>query len=342
MTTRNQWSKALARVGLLALLGGAVSDCAADVVPPLVPVNPALAIDADPLALFPPGAVALGDLDTHTFYTSGSLGGQVATLAESMLPLGNEVGFSAARDVDHVWVAAYVGATTDAVAILAGRFDAAAMQAAVASHAAGRSGLPWATAPYAGRTLYTTANVAFAPITAHTLAAGNESAVRRVLDRLAQPAVQPGSQPGAVQSPRALPDWMLKTVEAPGSAFALAADVAAIPPAALQGWSMPGAMAGLSRLAVIGDFHPPGVNVAGTLTYTDPAKATSGAASLQQLAAIVAVAGQIGAAPKMQNLTITPDGPSVACKFVLDEESLKRSLASVMKLFPGAPARPPG
>jgi len=264
----------------------------------VAPVNPALAIDADPLALFPAGAVALADLDTRTFYTSGSLGGQVAAIAEGILPLGQEMGFSASRDVDRVFVAAYVGAAIDAVAVLSGRFDVARMQAAVAAHATSRSGLPWTAAPYAGRTLYSTANVAFAPLTDHTLAAGNESAVRRVLDRLAQPgAPRPGGS-------RDIPDWMLKTVESPGSAFALAADVGAIPPAALQGWSMPGAMAGLSRLAVIGDFHPPGVNVASTLTYLDGPHAATGASSLQQLAAIVAVAGQMGAAPKLQNLTI--------------------------------------
>jgi len=339
MTTRKQVGRRLVWVGLAAALatisGSTVVGCAADAVPPVVPVNPALAIDADPLALFPPGAIALADLDTRALYTSGSLGGQVAGIAEGMLPLGQEVGFSASRDVDHVWAAAYVGATTDALAILEGRFDPVAMQAAVAAHPLGRLGAPWATAPYAGRTLYSTSGLAFAPITAHTLAAGSESAVRRVLDRLAQPTPHPNG-------PRDLPDWMQKTIESPGSAFALAADVGSIPPAALQGWSMPGAMAGLSRLAVIGDFHPPGVNVASTLTYADPARATAGASALQQLAAIAAVAGQIGAAPRIQNLTIVPEGPAVACKFMLDEESLKRSLASAMKIFSGAPARPNG
>jgi hypothetical protein len=337
MTTRIQRQKGFARGALAALVAILGASCApAEAVPPVAPVNPALAIDADPLALFPGGAIALADLDTHTFYTSGSLGGQVAAIAEGVLPLGQEMGFSASRDVDKIFVAGYVGAAIDAVAVLSGRFDVARMQAAVAAHATSRSGLPWATAPYAGRTLYSTANLAFAPLTDHTLVAGNESAVRRVLDRLAQAG---NPRPGG---PRELPDWMVKTVESPGSAFALAADVGAVPPAALQGFSMPGAMAGLSRLAVIGDFHPPGVNVAGTLTYLDAAHAAAGATSLQQLAAIVAVAGQIGAAPRLQNLTITPEGPSVSCKFVLDEDALKRSLGSVMKMFGGASSHPPG
>jgi hypothetical protein len=309
--------------------------CATETPPPVVPVNPSLSIDADPMALLPGGMVALGDLDARAFYASGSLGAQVAALTESVLPLGHEVGFSALTDVDRVYVAFYAGAAIDGVAILSGRFDAAKMQAAVASHATGRSGLPWSVAPYAGHTLYSTANMAFAPLTDHTLAAGNESAVRRVLERLAQPGPRPNG-------PRAIPDWMVKTVETPGSSFALAADLGAVPPAAFQGWSLPGALAGLSKAAVLGDFHPPGLNVATTFTYSDPARAASGAASLRQLASLVAVAGQIGAAPRLQNLTIGANGANVACKFTLDEEALKRSLASVLKLFASATTRPQG
>ena len=61
-----------------------------------------------------------------------------------------------------------------------------------------------------------------------------------------------------------------------------------------------------------------------------------------QLASLVEVAGQIGAAPRLQNLTIGVDGANVGGRFTLDEEALKRSLASVLKLFASATARPPG
>ncbi len=233
MTKRIRRLHAFAPLAFAAALFAA-GGCATETPPPVVPVNPALAIDADPMALLPGGMVALGDLDSRAFYASGSLGAQVAAMTESILPMGREVGFSAFTDVDRVYVAFYAGAAIDGVSILQGRFDSAKMQAAVAGHAAGRSGLPWAVAPYAGHTLYSTANMAFAPLTDHTLAAGNESAVRRVLDRLAQPGPRPNG-------PREIPDWMEKTLETPGSSFALAAGRrGAIPPAALQGWSLPG------------------------------------------------------------------------------------------------------
>ncbi len=90
-------------------------------------------------------------------------------------------------------------------------------------------------------------------------------------------------------------------------------------------------------------FTPPGLNVATTFTYADAARATSGAAVLRQLASLVEVAGQIGAAPRLQNLTIGADGvPTSGSRFTLDEEALKRSLASVLKLFASATAALPG
>lgn len=322
--------------GLIAAVAVALTGCgAAPEAPPATPVNPALAIDSDVLALLPPGPAAMASVDTRAFYASGSTGGQLAAMTEGVLPLGQEVGFSASRDVDRMVVGVYVSGGVDAVAVLSGRFDAARMQAAVSSHAATRGGVPWLSAPYAGRTLYSAASFGFAPLTDHTLAAGSESAVRRLLDRLAQSAA-PGAKPRA----RDLPDWMVKTLETPGSSFATAADVGSLPPMILQSWPIPGTIAGLSRVAVVGDFHPPGLNVAGTLAYPDPARATGVADSLRQLGALVAVAGQYGAAPRLQNLNIAAEGPSVAFKFVLDDEAIRRSLASVMKLFAGATARP--
>jgi hypothetical protein len=107
----------------------------------------------------------------------------------------------------------------------------------------------------------------------------------------------------------------------------------------MHGWSLPPSLGTLSRLAVIGDFNPPGLNVAGTLTYSDPSRAAAGAEGLRQLAAYANVASNLGLTPKVQNLTITPDGANVGCKFALDDEAMRRSLASLGKMFPAAPAR---
>ncbi len=267
MTTRTHRATAFVRLAFVALTALAACGCGATGAPAAAPVSPAQIIDADPLALFPGGAVVLGNLDTRAFYASGSAAAQLAALLQSAIPPGQELGVSMSQDVDRMLVAAYAGAGLDAVAVLCGRFDGGRMQAAAAAHPPTGAGSAWAVLPYAGRTLYASRNMAISPLTDHTLLAGSESAVRRLLDRLAQGGAQP-------RTSRELSDWMLKTVESQGAAFALAADIGAIPPALLQGWPLPAAMTGLSRVAVISDFHPPGLNVASTFAYVEsPARA---------------------------------------------------------------------
>jgi hypothetical protein len=177
-------------------------------------------------------------------------------------------------------------------------------------------------------------NFAFAPVTDHTMAAGSESAVRRVLDRLAYY--------GAVAPRREVADWMVAGVFTPGASYGLVADVAGIPPAAFHGFPLPPGMAGLMRATVTGDFQPPGLNVTSSLSYADPARAGAGADGLRQVAAFVTVAGNLGAGPRIQNLAITTDGANVACRFALDDEAMRRSIASIVKLVGTAiaPAQP--
>jgi hypothetical protein len=271
----------------------------------------------------------------RAFYASGSVGAQLAAVTEAMVPAGQEVGLSVSRDVDRMVVGAYVTPGVELVAVLGGRFDAGRLQAAAAAHAVSRTGAAWVALPYAGRTLYTVSNLAVAPLTEHTLVAGTEGGVRHVLERLA--AGGPNPHPA-----REVEGWMLAALAAPGSAFAGAVDVGSIPPAALHGWPLPAVLTGLSRAALVGDFHSPGLNVASTLTYADPQRATAGVDALRQLAAMVNVASALGAAPRVQNLSLAADGPNVACKFGLDEEGMRKSLASVLRLLaPASPALPP-
>jgi hypothetical protein len=317
-----------------ASLASAVCGCTDMTAPKPPPINPALVIDADPLGLLPAGPVVLGNLDARTFYTSGSTAAQLAAFGESVFPLGQEAGFSASRDVDHAFGAVYAGAGLEAVAILSGRFDVPRIEALAASRAPTRLGAPCIGLPYAGRTLYTVSNFAFSPVTDHTMVAGSDSAVRRVLDRLALAGPEP-------HLTHEVAEWMMTAVQAPGSSFAVAADIASIPPAALHGWPLPPMMSGLSRVATIGDFHPPGMNIASTLSYTDPARASAGAEGLRQLASFATIASNLGG-PRIQNLAIEPMGPNVGCKFALDDEGMRRTIASVMKMFaPAAPASAP-
>jgi hypothetical protein len=121
-------------------------------------------------------------------------------------------------------------------------------------------------------------------VTPHTLVAGNEVGMRRALDRL-----RFGSGEGD-KLDRAVPAWMAELAEPvgktppPGKApvhLATGIDLESTPGAgAVQGLPV---TPGLVRGRVIGNFTPPGVNVAGTLTYRDPIAAATGARDVQTL-----------------------------------------------------------
>ncbi len=66
----------------------------------------ATAIDRDPLAVLPSGAVMLGYLDAAAMFTSG-LGGEVNQIVTSLLPLGPESNFVPSRDIVKVYGGLY-------------------------------------------------------------------------------------------------------------------------------------------------------------------------------------------------------------------------------------------
>ena len=323
MTIRTDLRAALLTLSLASFVAlGPLAGCAAtnEATKPTAPPS----IDADPLALLPRGAVAIGTLDARAFYGSGVLGAEFAMLAERLLPLGQEAGFSASRDVDRMLMAVYAVGGIDAAAVLSGRFDVQRIQAAAAAHVpppgtAARPGSLMAV-PYGGRVLYSIASFAFVPLTDHTMIAGTEAEMRRVLDRLA-----------AGPPVREVPDWMVQTLESQGAAFAAGVDFASIPPALFQSLPLPMTWtSGLTNTRLIGNFHEPGLNVAETLTYLDPPHATTGADSLKQLGAMVGIASAMGVAPRLQNLSIAANGPSVECKFVVDEQGIRGALSSFL------------
>jgi len=92
---------------------------------------------------------------------------------------------------------------------------------------------------------------------------------------------------------------------------------------------------GLTTTRIIANFHDPGMNVAGTMTYADPPHAVAGADSLRQLASIVSAAAALGVAPRIQNLTIVPNGTNVESKFVVDEQAMKSSIATLIQWLGG-------
>ncbi|AUX40851.1 hypothetical protein SOCE26_022520 [Sorangium cellulosum] len=265
----------------LALVGGGKID--------------ATAVDRDPLAVLPSGVVMLGYLDAAALFAS-SLGGEVNQLVTGLLPLGPESNFVPARDVVKVYGGLYAMQGADFFAVVQGNFDVEAIRRAADARTATASGAPLVKTPYAGADIFTAGNVGFVVLTPHTILTGNETGLRRALDRLRS----------ADKLERAVPSWMVDLIGTKSASFAMAGDLSSQPAVSSAAGQLP-FLSGLRYVRVIGNFQPPGVNFAGALTYTDPQSAANGAVALRDFERIAKIATLLsswgfgyGSVPPMQ------------------------------------------
>ncbi len=161
-------------------------------------------LDRDPISLLPPDVLVFLNVDLSALYPS-ALGGDVAAMIQSFVPLGPESGFSAPRDTTRVMGGVYVFQGLDFCAVVQGRFDPAALRAAADGRAAQPAQQPLVKSRYGGFDFYTVSNVGFVPLTAHTLLSGTEAGMRRVLDRLRYGKLE-----------RRVPKWMVELCDTKG------------------------------------------------------------------------------------------------------------------------------
>jgi len=268
-------------------------------------------IDADPLAMLPGGALILGQLDAAALFAT-SLGPAVGQIATNLLPLGVESNFVPSRDVKRIYAATYSMQGADFCAILQGNFDETAIRRAAQRMAQTPSGVPVVETHYAGNSLYTVSNIGFAVLTPSTILSGNETAMRRALDRLRLGKLD-----------RSLPPWMQELFATQGADFVLAADLSAenvIEAAAPQVPFLPG----LRIVRVLGNFRPPGTNIVGALTYADNPSATQGVQALnqlQQFGSFTTLLALLGFAPKIPPVTVAQQGRDVAFSVAVDSST---------------------
>ncbi len=240
----------------------------------LVPIGgktvDASTVDTAPLSLLPKGALMVGRLDAEALFRT-QLGGQVANIVRSILPLGPESAFRPARDVKTVYAAAYAMQGADVATILQGTFNVAAMQKAARARAQTPSGTPVVETQYGGYALYTVANVGFVVLTPKSILSGNETGIRRALDRLRYRTLEDGT-----------PAWMKGVLGDGQGEFALAGDLRGqgVLEAAESRFQF---LNGLELVRAVGNFESPGMNVVGSLTYKDASSAVVGAQQLPQL-----------------------------------------------------------
>jgi len=274
-------------------------------------------IDARPLGLLPRGALVLGRLEGRALFGS-PLASATGTLVRRVLPLGRESNFDAARDVERVHGAFYAMQGADFCAVLQGSFDVASIERAAEARATTSTGAPLVRTRYAGRTLYTAGNLGFVVLTPRTLLSGDETGLRRALDRL---------RSGKLEVE--LPGWMTATLAEPKAAFAVVGDLErnGVTRAAADHARF---VDGLSTLRILGNFEPPGVHVVGALGYRGPDEATKARLSLeefQQMSALASIfTAFAGVIPP--RLDVTMNGRELAFASAVDTGFLQVVLAT--------------
>jgi hypothetical protein len=274
----------------------------------------------DAFALLPSNPILLGTVDARAFFASQTFGAQLTQNVEKLVPIGQEAGFSAARDVDRVTFASYSYQGLDVAAIVVGRFDAAKIKASAANGTATRNGVPLVVSQYAERDIYTVNNAGFTVLSERVAVAGSESGIRRVLDRIKDNRVK-----------RDIPQWMLTHVESPGASAAVVADLATqpVPPDVLRQVPLP-FVQNLKAVRALVNFKDTGLQIAGSMTYPDDAAAQSAQASVKDAMNLSRWLALIGV--KIQNPTVTVEKTDVQVTLAVDDQSLRTLLATVPQL----------
>ncbi len=270
----------------------------------------------DALALLPGNAIAVGTIDARAFFGSQHFGADLGRLVEKYMPIGEEAGFQASRDVDRVTFASYSYQGVDVAAIAIGKFDEAKIKQVATSQTPTKSGVPLVVSQYAGRDVYTMSNVGFTLLSDTRAVIGTESGIRRVLERIKDKRVQ-----------RDITPWMIQTVETPGAVLAIAADLATqpMPPEVSRQIPVP-FMQNMKAARILTTFKD-GVQIAGSMTYPDAAGAEGAAENLRKTANLAKWLSIVGI--RVQNVDIKVDKTDVQLQLGIDDQSLRQLLMTV-------------
>lgn len=212
-------------------------------------------IDANPLSLLPGGALLLANVQPKELFQS-SLGGRFRNLAAKQFPLPPSAQFEPERDLERLLIGAYSMQGLDLAGVAVGNFNPEAIAEAARRGEMTPLGAPLVRVSYSHWEFYVAANLGFCVLTPRTVLFGNEIGMRRALDRLERGEIQVQQEPDLVA-----------LLERPGAPIAVGAsnadgslDVLAQRVPSAKEFTM---------ARVVANLQPPGLNVAGTLTFTD-------------------------------------------------------------------------
>jgi hypothetical protein len=266
-------------------------------------------IDRNPLALMPAGAVGVFSLDAPALFQS-SAGGRLLALTQARLPVPSAANFLPERDLTRIVLGLYSFQGVDFMGVATGQFDPAAIERVADGTQTTPLGSPLVRVEYAGRVFYVSANVGFVVLTPHTVVFGNETGIRRALDRIEAGRIAVEMAPE-----------LATLIERPGAPMAFGSDARNDPQVAATA-SQLAFLQGLTMMRAVGNFDAPGLNIAGTLTYADSAAAERGGASLQQLkqnlSTVGFLASMLGLVQPVQRLETTVVESSLQVMLAVD------------------------
>jgi hypothetical protein len=158
-------------------------------------------------------------------------------------------------------------------------------------------------------------------VTTHTVLVGNQTGMRRALDRIRDNRLR-----------REVADWIVQLVEHPQASMALAGDVTSRPEVAALARSLP-FLNGLTTFRILGNFQSPGLNLAGTLSYPNPASAAAGAESLRsagQMAGALNLLAMFGMGLPLRKLDVSTQGNDTMFVAGIDAQALAQLLSRAM------------
>jgi hypothetical protein len=245
------------------------------------------------------------------------MGEPVIRLMAKAIPLGPESNFDPKRDIKRITVGAYSLQGADIAMVVEGSFDPDAIQLAASKGVPTAMGAPLTKLSYAGNDLFVAGGVGFVVVTKKTLIAGNETGIRRCLDRIRDKRLK-----------REAPEWMLKLLDNPQAPIVGVADLSRETQVGAVAQQLP-FVQGISIARVLGNYQPPGINFAGAITYTDASNAERGAASLKQLsnlAALMQMLSVLGVKAPISDLQVRTEQQDVQFIVAVDAQGVAAML----------------
>jgi hypothetical protein len=176
--------------------------------------------------------------------------------------------------------------------------------------------------------LFTAHGLGFVIVTPRTAIFGNEIGIRRCLDRIAEGRIADD-----------MPAWVQQLANTPGAAYSIGIDLQAGPVATAVAQRLP-FLHGATLARGVGNFDPPGLHLAGTITHAEAEQARSSVQGLLAAGNGVNVWGRLlGLGQPIHKLEAQSAGLDNRFVLAVDASSIETLMT---RFLPPAPTRSSG